>query len=415
MSWSCIGTVAVVGDGPAGSTLATLLARAGLRVTLFARGRPTALVVGESLVPAVVPLLRELGVENEVREYSTHKPGATFVLGPGHAIEIDFATSCTRVPGYAYNVPRDRFDATLLAECARSGAQVVPTAARVEADGADRVRLSEETLAAAGLNTQPDLVVDASGRARLLARALDLPTNPGSRRDTALFSHCVQVPLDREGHVHSDRLERGWCWRIPLPGRVSMGVVARPDILAARGDTPEAQFDNVLHQDPYLRNLAPDAHRIAPVVRYTNYQLTTLRGVGSNWALVGDAFGFVDPVFSSGLYLAMHSAQRLARAILSNDSRAPHRYARRHLHHLSVWRQAIGYFYNGQFFALLEMRDRSSRSRFGHLLNPHLSRHLPRVFTGEASTSHYDSWLLALLARAAGREPGAGAYGIRDN
>ena len=131
MSWSCIGTVAVVGEGPAGSTLATLLARAGLRVTLFARGRPTALVVGESLVPAVVPLLRELGVENEVREYSTHKPGATFVLGPGHAIEIDFATSCTRVPGYAYNVPRDRFDATLLAECARSGAQVVPTAARV--------------------------------------------------------------------------------------------------------------------------------------------------------------------------------------------------------------------------------------------------------------------------------------------
>ena len=76
-----------------------------------------------------------------------------------------------------------------------------------------------------------------------------------------------------------------------------MGVVARPDVLAARGDTPEAQFDAVLHDEPYLRNLAPGARRIAPVMRYTNYQLTTLRGVGSNWALVGDAFGFVDPVF----------------------------------------------------------------------------------------------------------------------
>ncbi|HJO24251.1 MAG TPA: NAD(P)/FAD-dependent oxidoreductase [Myxococcota bacterium] len=404
----------MVGDGPAGTMVATLLARAGLRVALFSRGRPNALVVGESLVPAVIPFLRELGIEDEVRKYSTLKPGATFVMGPGHSFEIDFATACTRVPGYAYNVPRERFDATLLTECQQSGAQVVKAAAHMTKDSGDRIRLLEETLAAAGFDAQPDLIVDASGRARIVARLLGLPTDLGTRRDTALFSHCEGVPLDREGHVHSDRLEQGWCWRIPLPGRVSVGIVAHPDVLSTRGETPEAQFDAVLSGDSYLRNLAPGARRIAPVMRYTNYQLTTLRGVGPNWALVGDAFGFIDPVFSSGLYLAMHSAHSLARAVLSGSPRALRRYAGRHERHLAAWRAAISYFYDGTFFALLQMRDRAEKSRFGHLVNSHLSRHLPRVFTGEASQHRYDPWLLAALARAARREPGVDSFGIRD-
>lgn len=409
-----IRTVAVVGDGPAGSTLAALLGRAGLRVAVFARGRPNALVVGESLVPAVVPILRALGVEEQVRNYSVLKPGATFVTDPGRSIEIDFETACTGIPGYAYNVPRDQFDATLLAESERSGARIIQNAARLERDGADRVRLSPTALAATGFGAQPDLIVDASGRARVLPRLLELETRPGGRRDAALFSHCEAIPLDRAGHVHSDRLEHGWCWRIPLPGRVSVGLVARPDVLAARGETPEEQFDAAFHQEPYLRTLAPAARRVAPVVRYSNYQSTTLRGVGANWALVGDAFGFIDPVFSSGLYLAMASAQNLARAILSRRPGALDRYARHHLRHLSNWRDAIGYFYDGRFFALLEMRDRAAQSRFGRMVNPHLSRRLPRVFTGEASDGRYDPWLLGMLARAARREPGVESLAIRD-
>ncbi|MEE2678579.1 MAG: NAD(P)/FAD-dependent oxidoreductase [Myxococcota bacterium] len=409
-----IRNVAVVGDGPAGSTLAALLGRAGLRVAVFARGRPGALVVGESLVPGVIPILRTLGVEDQVRSYSTLKPGATFVVDPGQSFAIDFESACSNIPGYAYNVPRDRFDATLLTESERSGALVVRKAARLERDGAERVRLSPETLADAGFEEQPDLIVDASGRARVLPRLLELATQPGARRDTALFSHCEAVPIDRAGHVHSDRLERGWCWRIPLPDRVSVGVVAPPDVLAARGATPEQQFDAALQQEPYLKALAPGARRVAPVVRYSNYQSTTLRGTGANWALVGDAFGFIDPVFSSGLYLAMASAQRLARAILSRRPGALDGYARQHLRHLSNWREAIGYFYDGRFFALLAMRDRTTQSRFGRIVNPYLSRRLPRVFTGEASDGRYDPWLLGVLAGAARREPGVESLAIRD-
>ena len=115
-----IRSVAIVGDGPAGATLATLLARRGVQVGLFARGRPAGLLVGESLVPAIIPILRELGVEDEVRAYSVFKPGATFVLRSGEAIGFDFSDAARRLPKYAFNVPRERFDASLIDACCRS-------------------------------------------------------------------------------------------------------------------------------------------------------------------------------------------------------------------------------------------------------------------------------------------------------
>jgi flavin-dependent dehydrogenase len=416
MDASGVRTVAVIGDGPAGTTLATFLARAGLRVTLFSRGRPSALVVGESMVPAAIPILRQLGVEAEVSGYSVLKPGATFVVGPEHSIAIDFAQACTAIPDYAYNVPRERFDATLMAACKRSGVQVVKAGARLERDGADGVRLTRETLddADGALPGPPDLIVDASGRSRLIPRLLDLPTRAGPRRDDALFAHCHDVPIDREGHVHSDRLDHGWCWRIPLRDRVSVGVVAQPHVLRGLGETPEAQFDAIVAHDSRLRELAPSARRITPVVRYTNYQSTTLRGAGKGWALAGDALGFVDPVFSSGLYLALDSARNLARAILSGGQDALDAYASRQLQHIETWQAIADIFYDGRFFALMRMRDEAARSLLGRLITPHLNKYLPRVFTGEGTAQRYAPFLLSVMARAAGREPDLEDLRIRD-
>jgi flavin-dependent dehydrogenase len=412
-------SVAVLGDGPAGATVATLLARAGRRVALYSRGRPEALVVGESLVPAVIPILRQLGVEEEVRAYSTFKPGASFSVEPGLSFEIDFASACTNVPRYAYNVPRERFDETLLRMCERAGVRIVRASARVERDpeAPDRIRLADDTLAAADgcFQGTPDFIVDAAGRSRLVARLLGLPTEEGERRDDALFAHCADVPLERDGHVHSDRLEQGWCWRIPLPGRVSVGLVMPPDALRRLGETPEAQFDAVLTGDAHLRRIAPQAKRITPVVRYSNYQRTTLRAVGANWALAGDAFGFIDPVFSSGLFLALESGRALADAILSGRPAALRRYQERHLRHLRSWRAAISLFYDGRFFALLRMRDQASREGIARVVGAHVRRHLPRVFTGEASAGRYDPWLLARLSQAASREPDLPALRIRSD
>lgn len=407
-------TVAIIGDGPAGTALGAMLARAGLSVVLFARGRPDALVVGESTVPGVVPILRQLGIEQEVAGYSVRKPGATFIVGPEHAIEIDFDQACTEIPGYAYNVPRERFDATLLDAAERSGVQLVKGSAKLERVGEDGVRLGAASLAAAGLAEPPDLVIDASGRSRAIARLLDLPTRAGGRKDDALFAHCEGVPIENEGHVHSDRLETGWCWRIPLRDRVSLGVVAAPESLRERGGSAEEQYDHVLRNDPYLRALAPDARRITPVIRYTNYQCTTLRGHGPGWVLAGDALGFIDPVFSSGLFLALDGARRLARALIGEGVDGIPRYVDEHRQHVEAWRTTVDIFYDGRFFALMRMRDEATRSLLGRVITPHLNKYLPRVFTGEGTAGRYAPWLLGMMARAAGREPDLEALRIRD-
>ena len=396
-------TIAVIGAGPAGTTLATLLARAGFRVAVFSRGRSSALVVGESLVPAVVPILRMLGVEDEVRAYSVYKPGATFVVDRGFTIQISFDAVCSRIPGYAYNVPRDRFDATLRSACERSGARIIEASAQVERvpgePGDPRVRLAPESLAAASecLGGPPDWVVDATGRSRLMARLLELPSYGQDRRDMALFAHCEGVVLDHPGHVHSDRLEHGWCWRIPLPGRVSLGIVADPAVFRSLGEKSEEQYDAFLRRDPHLKRMFEGGRRLTPVVRYGNYQLTTLRGVGDGWALVGDAFGFIDPVFSSGLFLAMEGARILAEAFCAGTPAALRRYQRRHLQHIEAWRRAIGYFYDGRFFALFRIREEAKARGFGRLVNWHVSKHVAGIFTGESTTGWYSRWVTEFL------------------
>jgi hypothetical protein len=401
-----IRSVAIVGGGPAGSALAAHLARAGLRVGLFARERAPALVVGESLVPAVIPLLRELGVEPEVRGIGFEKPGASFAIAGGEVLHFRFADFASRIPGYAYNVPRDRFDAALLAAAARSGARVVPGTARLERvpgserePGGPRVRLAAETLAAAGdlFRGPPDLVVDASGRVRGLPRLLGLPERPGARRDTALFAHWEGVPAEPAGHVHSDRLEHGWSWRIPLPGRVSLGIVVDSQVLARHGAGSEEQYEGTLREEPHLWRLTSGAKRLTGVARYTNYQLTTLRGVGPGWALVGDSFGFIDPVFSSGLYLALDGARSLARAVLRGTPAALRRYEREQIRHVEAWRKVVEYFYDGRLPALLRRREEVPQNWIGRLVHPHVARHVPRVLTGESIKRRYAPRLLDFL------------------
>jgi flavin-dependent dehydrogenase len=392
-------TIALVGGGPAGGLLAARLARAGRRVVIFTKRKRPPLVIGESLVPAIIPFLRELGIEDEVRGYSTYKPGATWVLSDDRTISFCFQNVRKASTRYSYNAPRDRLDESILQAAVRSGAVLCDTTATLERAGGDRVRLSDATLAASGgaLTRQPDLLVDASGRARLLSNLLDIPALAGDRRDTALFAHLEGVPVIVPGNVHVDRLARGWSWRIPLPGRVSVGLVVDADHIRTFGDTVEQQFDAYLAADPVIRRWNAAMRRLSPVMKYTNYQLASTRGVGDGWALVGDAFGFIDPIFSSGLLIAMDAATVLADAILDGSSRAMKRYERHVLKHLAAWRRAVGYFYDGRLFTLIEVGEEAKQHWIGRLLDPHFNTHFPRVFTGERTTKRYSLGLLSFM------------------
>jgi len=396
-------SVAIVGAGPAGAALAFYLGRAGLRVALYDRKSRPPIVVGESMVPATIPFLRELGIEDEVRRYSTLKRGATFLLGPDEVRSFRFG----EVPGaetpYAYNVPRDLLDASIAMVAERSGARIVRETARLErVAGGDRVALGAESLAASEgfLGGPPDLIVEAGGRARLLPNLLELPFETGSRKDVALFAHCDGVGQVVEGDVHVDRLERGWSWRIPLPGKMSVGLVIDGEFLKNFGSSSAEHFDRYLKHDPMIARWGPAPRRLSPVLKFSAYQLVTTRCVGDGWVLLGDSFGFVDPVFSSGLLLAFDGARRLARAILAGG-RPPalRRYESQMRRHLRAWHRTIEHFYDGRLFTLFRVGQTVQTTRWGRLSNAHFQRHIPRVITGEGSTSRYSVWLVDFMCR----------------
>ena len=402
-----IKTVAILGAGPAASTLATLLARDGVRVALLHRPRAAALLVGESLVPAIILILRRLGVEDEVRSYGKYKPGAIFNMNEWGDFPFTFADFCGKLPDYAFNVPRIKFEATLLDCAKRAGAKVFETEAKVErVAGEDKVRLSAETLAACGdfFNGQPDLIVDATGRARVLPKLLDIPSNEGGRKDTALFAHLDTAELYKSGYVHSSRLDHGWSWRIPLQDRVSLGIVIPSQYAAAAGATPEERYDNLLKQDSYLRTVTVGSKRLTPVMEYTNYQLVSTRLVGDGWALVGDTAGFIDPVFSSGLLIGLTSATELADAIRDGGAAAFQKYERGVIHHLQTWHEIVNYYYDGRMFTSFRVGEMMRKNVLIRMSFPHINKHMGRIFTGAAGKAAYSMAMMRFLMK----------YGIKD-
>ena len=401
-----INTVAILGGGPVASTLATLLARAGVRVAIWHKPEVRPLIVGESLVPAVIPMLRKLGVEDEVRKFSMLKPGATFNLSDDVKFTF-FFEQLRGLPRYAYNVPREKFDAVLLEAAQKAGAVVYDTPAEVtRVAGTDRVELSAATLdeARGYFREAPDLIVDATGRLRLLPNLLEIPATPGRRKDTALFAHVDRTHLDHEGHIHTTRLDRGWSWRIPLPDRVSLGMVVPAEHLPQFGATNEERYDNLLKQDSVLSKVAKNAKRITPVMEHMNYQLVSRRMVGDGWALVGDTAGFIDPVFSSGLFLGMQGAFELADAIADGSPFAFQKYESAVIHHLEAWHEIVDYWYGGRLFTCFKASEMTRDKLFTKLTFPHMSKHLGRIFGGTVSNSAYSIGLLRFAMK----------YGLKD-
>ncbi|MFO1487280.1 MAG: NAD(P)/FAD-dependent oxidoreductase [Verrucomicrobiota bacterium] len=412
-----INTVAILGGGPVASSLAILLARQGTKVAILHLQKRAPLIVGESLVPAIIPMLRELGVEDEVKSYSKFKPGATINLTPEFNLCFPFKELRAKIPPYAYNTPRDRLDDTVLEAARKAGAVILDIAAKVEkVPGTDRARFTAETKAAlAGRFTEePDLIVDATGRARVLPQALDLPTRKGPREDIALFAHVDQTKIDHDGHVHTTRLDHGWAWRIPLPDRMSLGMIVGKEFLPKYGATKEEQYDNLMKQDSVLSKFAGESKRLTPVMEYKNYQLCTDRIVGANWVLVGDTAGFIDPVFSSGLLIGMQGSFMLAKVIAKPSPKAFRKYQLEVLHHLQAWHEIVGYFYSGQLFKSFQVGEvLLKKSSLMRMTFPHMQKHFGAIFTGLASNSNYSLGLLRWVIKNSLRKEDPSDLAIR--
>jgi len=264
--------------------------------------------------------------------------------------------------------------------------------AKVEkGDAAKEVVLSKETIEATGdfFKGQPDLLVDATGRARLFARLLETPSQVGGRKDTALFAHVSETHKILNGNINLHRMSKGWAWRIPLPGRISVGIVVDQQVLNDFGKTKEEQYDNFIEQEPLMKRFTQGSQRLTGVTKYTNYQLISEQMFGPGWAMVGDASGFLDPIFSTGLYLGMKSGRDLAHAIIENSNVALKNYQQVRFDELRMWQKVIDTWYSGRLFTLFYVGQDRMNTRFGQMVAPMMRTQLTRIFTGEAVSTRY--------------------------
>jgi len=309
--------VLVIGGGPAGSTAATLLAGRGYHVTLLEKAHHPRFHIGESLLPANLPLLEKLGVADAVKAIGMEKWGAEFV-SPWHEHKQtgEFSEAMDKSMPMAYQVRRAEFDEILIRNASRKNARVVEGCQVQEVDflpdnAGALARARHEDGAIETVRAR--FVLDASGRDTLLANRFKAKQRNKKHNSAAIYAHfsgAVRNPGRAEGNITIFWFEHGWFWFIPLSGgATSIGAVTWPYYLKTRKKKPLDQFlrETIALCAP-LNQLLQNAELISPVEATGNFSYVCDHTHGSNYLLLGDAYTFIDPVFSSGVMLAMHSA-----------------------------------------------------------------------------------------------------------
>jgi len=310
--------VLVVGGGPGGSTAAALLQRRGYRVIQLEKDRHPRFHIGESLLPCNLPIMQELGVLEKVRALGVVKHGADFPKGESDYHTFQFRNALGDSPPHAFQVKREEFDQMLFEHARASGvdAREGVKVERVEVDGIGSVVATAREGNAEPVALRARYLVDASGRDTLLGNALKLKRKNDKHQSAAIFAHfrgVEQRPGEEAGNISIYRFAYGWCWFIPLrEGVMSVGCVCFPEYLKQRRGRNEAFLIDTLKTMPAAWARMTSAEMISDVRVTGNYSYTCSRMAGPGWVMVGDAYAFVDPVFSSGVYLAMHSGKQAA-------------------------------------------------------------------------------------------------------
>jgi flavin-dependent dehydrogenase len=310
--------VLIVGGGPAGSTAAALLAERGYRVTLLEKAHHPRFHIGESLLPANLPLFERLGVAEQVRGIGMRKEGAEFV-SPWHeqVQTFQFAEAWNKSLPFAYQVRRAQLDEILIRNAARKGAEVLEGCLVRRIDFPDApnepVSVHAETETGAAQQWRARFVIDASGRDTLLGNQFKAKKRNPLHNSSALYGHFEGARRHQgqaEGNISIFWFEHGWFWFIPLAdGATSIGAVTWPYYMKTRGKrSPEQFFLDTLAACPKLSERLTDARLMDGVHATGNYSYVCDRTHGERYLLLGDAYAFIDPVFSSGVMLAMHSA-----------------------------------------------------------------------------------------------------------
>jgi FADH2 O2-dependent halogenase len=360
--------VAIIGGGPAGSALGGLLAMDGHRVLIVEKDVHPRDHVGESMVPANNFIMHRLGFLPKMEAAGfVHKQGVGWTAPRGPIWNLvcirtsDFPPP-DAVQTYSYNVERDQFDALLLRHAHELGAKVLQgvTVRKVLMDGDRAAGVRIAALDEREQDVTARLVVDASGRRCMLARQLQIQRV----HDAELNQHSIwtwfrgveDAPPGYEGMVifHFLDLERAWGWQIPLRNGVSsIGVVTAKEDFQKSGKTPEEFFDGLIARSRTFKHIMRNAERIRPWVIEADYSYQLDRVAGPGWLLVGDAMRFVDPIFSSGMDVALYSASFAYDAIVKSwngvdEQVAFDEYAATVTDGVDVWYETTDIFYRLQ-------------------------------------------------------------------
>ena len=320
--------VLVMGGGPAGSTAAALLAQAGHDVILAEREQHPRFHIGESLLPRNMELFELLGVMDEVRAIGVNKPGAEFVSDEtGQTIAFPFQLALDARYGHAWQVRRADLDHILFRNAAHRGARTMEqTRIRSVVFGAGRAIVQADG-AAGPITFRPRYVLDSTGRDALIAGATKQKISNKRNSTAALYAHFTGIPRrpGHEGYITIHLAGDGWFWTIPLPdGVISVGFVGNPSAFKGRPGSPSDLFYDRIRRSPTLRARMGEARAVTEVFSAANYSYRSAAGFGPQHMLIGDAYGFVDPMFSTGVLMAMTGGQRgaaVAAAALANPAR----------------------------------------------------------------------------------------------
>jgi len=317
--------VVILGGGPAGSTAGALLAAAGVGTLIVEGERFPRFHVGESLLPHTLPLLDRLGVHEAVRAlpHTRVKEGASFVTHDGSRhVAYWFDEALPPAIPHAYQVRRDEFDAALLANARARGAEVLEgwRALAPLWDGARLVGLAVKDPDGRDVVLRGKAFLDASGQHSFLASRMGWRFPYPKHRKVAAVSHFrgVRLPPGREaGNITIALADGGWFWLIPFADdSVSVGAVLDVERWREAGGGPEALFAAALARTPEVARRLAGAERLLPFAAVQNFSYRVMRAAGDPYCLIGDAAGFLDPIFSTGVFLATTTAASAADDIL---------------------------------------------------------------------------------------------------
>ncbi|WP_404359369.1 NAD(P)/FAD-dependent oxidoreductase [Methylotuvimicrobium sp. KM1] len=318
------GNIVIIGAGPAGSIAAALLNNKGYRVVILEREAFPRFSIGESLLPQCMEFIEQAGMLDAVRNAGFQlKDGAAFLFQDKHC-EFWFADKFTSGFDSTYQVQRDRFDALLAAEAQSMGVGIRWRQEVVEADfsGEQAVLTVKDRDSDERYRMTADFVLDASGFGRVLPRLLDLEKPSGFPVRQAVFTH-IEDRIDDPRYdrnkiriiVHPE-LTDVWYWLIPFSnGRCSLGVVGEAKLLNVSDRQPQTVLRRFIDEEPGLSALLHHAVFDTPVNSIGGYSTNVKSLYGKGYALLGNAGEFLDPVFSSGVTIAMKSASLAAEVL----------------------------------------------------------------------------------------------------